>query len=594
MKDMIRIMGFLKPYAGRMAAALVLLLLSSGVMLVQPRLTQWAVDSGITAGSVRTVILASLAVLLSAAAGSVLMYSSGILLIRASQGAGYDMRNRLFTQVSSFSFANFDRFRTGELMVRLNSDVNMVVMFFRMGLFMMIQAIFFLVGAVVLMFVTAPRMAAVVAAVMAGIFVVFLLFSRVIRPLFLKVREALDRLNNTLQENLAGAKLVRAFSRQVLEKEKFGSRNHEFYALSLKVGVFIGIAMPFLMLVGNLALLLVLRMGGAAVGGVGIGAAPAGASGPTAMTLGELTAFSNYAMMAVFPIVMLAMVLNFLIMASASAARIAEVLATSPGLAELPGAVSLEELRGAIAFENVSFRYGEGEEALSGIDLEIRPGERIGLIGTTGSGKSTLAALICRFYDASGGIVRLDGRDVRALSFDTVRGRTVLVLQETVLFSGTIAENIRFGRPEATTEEVHEAARLACAEEFILEKEKQWEEPVGERGMGLSGGQRQRVAIARAILARPDILILDDVTSALDLRTESRIIDNLYGLPDRRTTIVISQKISAVRRADRIVVLDGGRIQAVGAHEELLGTSGIYREIHETQNAEASQAEAGA
>jgi ATP-binding cassette subfamily B multidrug efflux pump len=576
MKEIIRIMGFLKPYAGRMATALAMLLLSSAVMLVQPRLTQWAVDAGITAGSVHTVILASLAVLLSAAVGSVIMYLSGTLLIRASQGAGYDIRNRLFARVASFSFANFDRFRTGELMVRLNSDVNMVVMFFRMGFFMMVQAIFFLIGAVVLMFATNPRLATVVAAVMGGIFILFVLFSRVIRPLFLRVREALDRLNNTLQENLAGAKLVRAFSRQELEKEKFGRRNRDFYALSLKVGVFIGIIMPFLMLVANLALLLVLRMGGAAVSG-------------GSMTLGQLTAFSNYAMMAVFPIVMLAMVLNFLIMASASAGRISEVLAVEPGLTEKPNAASPTELRGEIELENVSFRYGEGEYALCDINLRIRPGERIGLIGTTGSGKSTLASLICRFYDVNKGTLSLDGRDVRELSFDTVRGRTVLVLQETVLFSGTIAENIRFGRPEATMEEVQEAARLAGAEEFILDKEKQWDEPVGERGMGLSGGQRQRIAIARAVLARPDILILDDVTSALDLQTESRIIDNLYSLPERATIIVISQKISAVRKADRIVVLDGGRIQAVGSHAELLRTSPLYREIHETQSVEAEE-----
>jgi ATP-binding cassette subfamily B multidrug efflux pump len=576
MKEIVRIMGFLKPYAGRMAGALAMLLVSSAVMLAQPRLTQWAVDSGITAGSVHIVILASLAVLLAAAVGSSIMYVSGILLIRASQGAGFDMRNRLFERIASFSFANFDRFRTGELMVRLNSDVNMVIMFFRMGFFMLIQAIFFLVGAVTLMFVTNSRLATMVAAVMAGIFLLFLFFSRVIRPLFLNVRAALDRLNNTLQENLAGAKLVRAFSRQELEKEKFEERNRDFYALSLRVGVFIGIIMPFLMLVGNLALLLVLRVGGGAVG--------AGS-----MTLGELTAFSNYAMMAVFPIVMLAMVLNFLVMASASAGRIGEVLATEPGLQESPDAASPAELRGEIELKNVSFRYGEGEYALRNIDLHIRPGERIGLIGTTGSGKSTLASLICRFYDVEEGSVLLDGRDVRELSFDTVRGRSVLVLQDTVLFSGTIAENIRFGRPEASPEEVQEAARLAGAEDFVLDKEKQWDEPVGERGMGLSGGQRQRLAIARAILARPDVLILDDVTSALDLQTESRIIDNLYALPGRRTTLVVSQKISAVRKADRIVVMDAGRIQAVGSHAELLRTSPLYREIHETQTVEAEE-----
>jgi len=238
-------------------------------------------------------------------------------------------------------------------------------------------------------------------------------------------------------------------------------------------------------------------------------------------------------------------------------------------------------------FNNVSFHYGDGDNALTGINLVIEPGERLGIIGTTGSGKSTLVNLIPRFYDVTAGVLRLDGHDIRDLSFDTVRGHIVVVLQETLLFSGTIAENIRFGRQDATMEEVQEAARAACAEEFILEKKKQYDGPVGERGMGLSGGQRQRIAIARSLLARPEILILDDVTSALDLQTENRVIQNLYTLPGKQTTIIISQKINSVKRADRILVLDEGQIRDVGTHDELLKSSPIYSEIEETQNADA-------
>jgi ATP-binding cassette subfamily B multidrug efflux pump len=315
-----------------------------------------------------------------------------------------------------------------------------------------------------------------------------------------------------------------------------------------------------------------------------------GAVDSGAMTLGELAAFNNYALMAVFPILMLAMVLNFMAMASASAGRIAAILGTKPGLAEKPGAENLPALRGRIDFDEVCFHYGGGQDALQGVTLSIEPGQHIGIIGTTGSGKSTLINLIPRFYDVTSGAVRLDGQDVRDLSFATVRGRVAAVLQETVLFSGTIAENIRFGRPEATLEEVQEAARAACAEEFILEKEKQWDEPVGERGMGLSGGQRQRVAIARALLTRPDILILDDVTSALDLQTESQVIENLYGRAHRGTTIIVSQKVNAVRRADRILLLSEGRIAAAGSHEELMSSSEVYREIARTQSPEAVEA----
>jgi len=574
MKEILKIMKFLRPYAGAMVMALLLLLFSSGILLIQPKLTQWAIDGGIRTGSVRIVLTGSLAILLSALASSALMYTSGILLIRSSQKAGHDMRSRLFARVASFSFSNFDRWRTGELMVRLNSDVNRVLMFFRMGFHMLTQAIFILIGAVILMFLTNARLAVILTCMMAGLLLLFLLFSRVIRPIFLKMREALAGLNNTLQESLAGAKLVRAFSRQDVEKQKFEKRNRDFYNLSIKAGIIIGYVMPFLMLIGNLAMLLVLRMGGGEVAAGG-------------MTLGQMTAFSNYAMMTVFPILMLAMVISFMIMASASAGRITEVLLTEPGLIEKEGAHHLKEFRGRMEFENVSFHYGDGDNALTGINLAIEPGERLGIIGTTGSGKSTLVNLIPRFYDVTAGVLRLDGVDIRDLSFDTVRGHIVAVLQETLLFSGTIAENIRFGRPDAMIEEVQEAARAACAEEFILEKKKQYDEPVGERGMGLSGGQRQRIAIARSLLAGPNILILDDVTSALDLQTENRVIQNLYTFPGKRTTIIISQKINSVKRADRILVLDQGRIRDVGTHDELLKSSPIYREIEETQNADA-------
>jgi ATP-binding cassette subfamily B protein len=305
-----------------------------------------------------------------------------------------------------------------------------------------------------------------------------------------------------------------------------------------------------------------------------------------------MTAFTNYAMMAVFPIMMLAMILNFVIRASASAQRIDEVLKTEPVIKEKPGALSPPDFDGRIEFRDVCFRYGDADYALENISLSIKPGEKIGIIGPTGSGKSTVAHLIGRYYDVSSGQVLLDGNDVRELTFDTIRGNTVIALQETVLFTGTIEENIRFGKPDAAMEEVEEAARLACAYQFITEKEKGWGEPVGERGTGLSGGQRQRVALARALLVRPKILILDDVTSALDAATERRVIENLYNLRENPTLIIISQKINPVRRADRIFVLDEGRIAAEGAHDDLLDCCPVYREIEETQNADADFDEA--
>lgn len=576
MKELFKILRFWGPSAGKLVISFFLLLISSGVMLMQPKLAEYAVDIGISGGNIRAVILFSLIILVSAVMSSVFMYISGVLLIRSSQRASFDLRNTLFKKITDFSFANFDRLRTGELMVRLNSDVNMVRMFFRMGFFMMIQAIMLLVGAVVLMFITNRHLAVIMTIIMAGIMFFFGFFSVIIRPMFLRVRKALDRLNNTLQESLSGIKLVRAFSKQKRESEKFNTRNSDFYTLSVKVGVIISIIMPFLLIAGNLSMVAVLSAGGKAVAA-------------RELTLGQLTAFNNYAMLAVFPILMLAMILNFMVMASASAGRIWEILSTEPSVREAPDAVTIPEVRGVLEMENVSFHYGNGENAVEDISLSIEPGEHIGIIGRTGSGKSTLVNCLARFYDVTEGMVRLDGQDVRNLSFDTVRGSVLVALQESLLFSGTIRENISFANESADFRELRKAAELACAEEFISEKENGWDEPVGERGMGLSGGQRQRVALARALLVRPKVLILDDITSALDAQTERIVIDNLYTRTEDMTTVIISQKINSVRRADRIYVMEEGKIQSSGTHEELLKTCPVYREIDETQNTDPAE-----
>ncbi len=576
MKELFKILRFWKPFTGRLVISFFLLLISSGVMLMQPKLAEYAVDIGISNGNIKMVIVFAVILLGTASISSAFMYISGILLIRSSQGASYDLRNTLFAKITGFSFANFDRLRTGELMVRLNSDVNMVRMFFRMGFFMMIQAVMLLIGAVVLMYITNARLATIMTIIMGSIMVLFGFFSIIIRPMFLKVREALDRLNNTLQESLSGIRLVRAFAKQKREKEKFDNQNKNFYTLSVRVGVIVSIIMPFLLIAGNLSMVAILSAGGRAVAEQGL-------------TLGQLTAFNNYAMLAVFPIIMLAMILNFMVMASASAGRIWEILQVEPAVQEKPDAITPDTVSGIIEMRNVSFHYGDGENALSDINLTIQPGEHIGIIGQTGSGKSTLANCLTRFYDVIGGSILLDGKDIRDLSFQTVRENILVALQESVLFSGTIKDNIRFGNKDADMEMIREAARLACAEDFILEKEHKWEESVGERGMGLSGGQRQRIALARALLVRPKVLVLDDITSALDAGTERTVIHNLYTSLDSQTTIIISQKINSVRQADRIYVMEEGRIQSSGTHQELIACCPVYREIDITQNAEAPE-----
>ncbi len=518
--------------------------------------------------------------LLAGIFGAFLNFISGKMLIKSAQGMSYDLRNTLFDKISRFSFSNFDKWRTGELMVRMNSDVDTVRMFVRMGLFMLFQSFFMIIGSLVAMYATQIKLANIMAVIMAGTLLFFLMISQLIRPIFLKMREALDKVNNVLQENLAGAKLVRALVRQADEKMKFNLRNRNLFGISMRVGVLIAVLFPLLMFIGNMALLITLWFGGAEV-----------TRGAEFMTLGELVAFNNYAMMAIFPILMLAMVLNFISMALASAERIRELLDETPSLSESEEPVLLPSLRGEVEFINACFRYGEGERALDGFNLKISPGERIGVIGTTGSGKSTMVNLIPRYYDATSGSVLVDGIDVRELAFESLRGRIVTALQESVLFSGTIRENIRFGNPAATDEEVENAARDARALGFIKEKDNEWDEPVGERGQALSGGQRQRIALARSILSNPDILILDDITSALDGETESAIIENLYTRDRNMTIIIISQKISGVRNADRIIVMDKGAIIGVGSHDELLISCGMYREIEDTQRIMVGQGE---
>jgi len=583
MVALLRLFRFLHKSEGILTVSLIFLLASTGLALVQPLMIEYAIDRGIEAGSATAILWGAAGILVAALLAESLRLASGYMLIKSSQAMGYAMRNALYRKVMSFSFENLDRWRTGEIMVRLNSDVNTVRMFVRMGLFIIIQSIIMIVGTVIAMYLRDPGLASIMAVFMPLVLVLFFIVATLIRPLFMKARTALDELNNTLQENLAGAKVVRAFARQVQELAKFGIRNKNLYAISLNVGYKLALFFPLFFLFAQLATLVVIWSGGSTI----ISDFTSGMNGN--LTLGKLVAFNNYAAMAMFPLLMLGMVLNFISMAMASALRLDALFHEKPSIEEIPNAVNLTKLKGKIEFRDVSFRYGQGEKALNNINLTVQPGEKLGIIGATGSGKSSLVNLIPRLYDPEEGSILVDDVNVQDIAFDTLRTRIAIVLQETVLFSGTIRDNITYSAQDADPSYLEQAAEIACASEFINEKPEGWEALVGERGAGLSGGQRQRVAIARAVAADPDVIILDDVTSSLDLATEKRIIEALYREFKNRTTLIISQKIQTIREADRIAVMENGRITAIGKHNSLLQSSETYRTIYETQSGSAQR-----
>ena len=568
---LLRALRFLTSYKRETVGAFISLLLSTAGTLVVPRLTQAVIDQGISQGMMAVILGGAAGIVVAALLAAVFTYLRGYLAAKASQGVAYDLRNALYAHIQKLSFSYHDRAQTGQLLTRATSDVELVQMFISTGLIQLFSALLMMLGSIVLLLGTNWQLTLMTLPVLVLVLVVFGFFARKGRPLFTEVQQMLGRLNTILQENLAGVRVVKAFAREPWETERFGESNLDLCDAQVRVGKMFAAIMPLIFTLANLGTLTVVWGGGYEV-----------ISGR--LTIGELVAFQSYLMMTMFPIVMLGMIIMAVSQAGAGAQRIFEILDAAIDVTDRPGAIELPPIEGRVSFENVTFRYfKEQEPVLQGVGFVAEPGETVALFGATGSGKSTIINLIPRFYDVSEGRVTIDGHDVRDVSIQSLRGQVGIVLQETVLFGGTIRENIAYGRPDASDEAIVVAAKTAEAHEFITSFTDGYETAVGERGVTLSGGQKQRIAIARALLIDPRILILDDSTSSVDIETELRIQRALDRLREGRTSFVIAQRISTVQRADKVVVLDGGRVVAQGTHEELLRDSPIYAEIYCSQ-----------
>jgi len=558
------------------AISLSLLFAMVAADLLIPRLTQRIIDHGILPRHLGVIATTSFIMLAASLVSAAFALANNYLSVKVAMEVGADVRSALIRKVQTFSFGNLDRLQTGKLIVRSTSDVNMVQMMVMMSLRILTRAPIWIIGATVMLVLTSQRLALMMAGFVPVIAVLIWLFSRRARPLFLSVQERLDRLNTVLQENLAGVRVVKAFVREKHEAARFNVANEQLMRRTIEITELLAVFLPGVFLVLNLAV----------VGAVWIGGR---ATIDGTMTVGEVVAAINYLSFALFPLLMLAAMMGPVAAADASASRILEVLDAEPEVPQRDGSRDLASPRGSVAFENVSFAYdgNDAEPVLEQVSFAAEPGETVAIVGATGSGNSTLVHLIPRFYDVTGGRITFDGTDVRELDLRALRAQIGIALQEAVLFGGTIRDNIRYGRADATEEEVLAAAQAAQAHDFIQELPEGYDTEVGPRGVTLSGGQRQRIAIARALLVRPKVLILDDCTSAVDVETEVRLQDALDQLlvssRNATTRLVVAQRISTVLLADRILVLDQGRIAAVGTHEELLQSSPMYQDIYESQ-----------
>lgn len=569
--DLLRALRFMRRYSGVAALAVLAVLAATAAELVGPQLLRRIIDVGITQSRTDVIVSASLGLVGVAIAGGIATFLQAFLSAKASHGAAYDMRNAIFEKLQSLSFSYHDRAQTGQLITRVTSDVDLVRDFVGGGLVQAVSAAIMLVGAVALLLTMNWRLALVAfVSIPATVFVLVTFVGR-LGPGFKAFQQRLAALNSVLQENIAGVRVVKTFAREPYEAARYRAADESLLEQGLAVRTTVANAFPLLFSVGTLGVALVTWVGAAQVV-------------HAQLTVGELVAFTAYLALLLQPLFIIGFGAQAIARAGASAQRLFEILDATGEVAERDDALPLTTLEGEVEFREVTLRYpGATSDTLTGVSFTVRPGTAVAIVGATGSGKTSVVNLIPRFYDVTSGAVLLDGHDVRDLTLDSLRSRVGVVMQDSVLFSGTVAENIAYGRPDATREAIEAAARAAEAHDFITQLEYGYETRVGERGVKLSGGQRQRVAIARALLIDPRVLIMDDSTSSVDAQTEAALRSRLDTLMEGRTTFIVAQRMSTVRKADIILVMDEGRLVASGTHTELISTDCLYAEIAASQ-----------
>lgn len=574
---MLKLARYLRPYLIFALLAPLTMVGEVAVDLLQPKLLSEIVDDGVLMQNMDVILRTGLLMLLTIVLGGCCGVGSSAFSGMASQGFARDLRNDVFRRVMRLSFQQTDKFTTGSLVTRLTTDITAVQQLVDFSLRMLVRNMMFLIGGIYMMMQLNVRFGLVVAISLPIEIIIVAVIMKFANPLYAKVAERLDNVNSVMQENVTGARVVKAYVREGSEIERFDGANGSLMTANLKVMRLVALLQPLLMLIMNAAVIMVIYIGGMQVEA-------------SALKVGEVMAAVTYMTQILHGIMMLSMMFQSISRASASAKRLNEVLETEPAIVDGEGTDCTDI--GTVEFRGVSFRYPSsvGRPVLEGIDLKVGRGENIAILGATGSGKSSLVNLIPRFYDAVDGEVFVDGVNVREYKLDDLRRKIGIVLQKSELFSASVAENISWGDGTADRAAIQNAAEIAQADEFISKMPDDYDSHIAEKGASLSGGQKQRLSISRAVLKKPEILIFDDSTSALDLRTEARLRQRLKESLAGTTVITIAQRIASVKDCDRIAVLDHGRLVGCAPHEELLKSCEVYKDIYRSQvRADASE-----